>query len=363
MNFYYYFCSVVNHIYERFVNYLSNFSLINIMEDRFINPYTDYGFKKLFGTEQNADLLTSFLNALIAGDDQPSDPIVSITYKNVEHIGEINTMRSSYFDVFCQTQSGTDFIVEMQNGKQIYFKDRSLYYATIPIQDQGKKGKAKAEAEALALEKELARKGDQAPMAKKPAKGWNYHLKDVYLVAILDFNFPGGEYADDDYFHEIKLMDVKDKHVFYDKLTLIYLEMPKLEKREFKLETMRDKWMYALYSLCYTDVQPEELQEEVFLKLFREAEVARFNETQILSYRESLRDLWDCYSTWECASQEGIEIGVAKGKELGLAEGKELGLAEANLENARKMKALGIDDETIAKVTGLKPEEFQTLER
>lgn len=314
------------------------------MEDRFINPYTDYGFKKLFGVEQNADLLISFLNALISND---GDPITSITYKNVEHVGEINTMRSSYFDVFCQTQSGADFIVEMQNGKQIYFKDRSLYYATIPIQEQGKKGMARAEAEAMALEKKLARlvcsKGKRG---EKPRKGWDYHLKDVYLVAVLDFVLPGNEYPEDEYFHEIKLMDVKDKHVFYDKLTLIYLEMPKIEDMEIKLDTMRDKWMYALYSLCYTDKQPPELQEEVFQKLFREAEIARFNETQLLTYRESLRDLWDSYSTWECANQEGLEEGLDKGRK-----------AQA-LETADKLKAIGMDVETILQVTGLTKEEI-----
>lgn len=352
------------------------------MEDRFINPYTDYGFKKLFGTEQNADLLISFLNALIS-DDENNDPIISITYKNVEHVGEINTMRSSYFDVFCQTQSGADFIVEMQNGKQIYFKDRSLYYATIPIQEQGKKGKAKAEAEARAMEKKLARLGGKwLKEKKKPQKGWDYHLKDVYLVAILDFVFPENEYPENEYFHKIKLMDVKDKHVFYDKLTLIYLEMPKIEDMEIKLDTMRDKWMYALYSLCYTDEQPEELQEDVFQKLFREAEIARFNETQLLTYRESLRDLWDSYSTWECANKEGFEQGHAEGKEVGIAEGKEIGIAEGKelgkelgkklgkelgiiegskakaLEMAKKMKDMGMDTETIAQLTGLTPEEI-----
>lgn len=326
------------------------------MEDRFINPYTDYGFKKLFGVEQNADLLISLLNALISND---GDPITSITYKNIEHVGEINTMRSSYFDVFCQTQSGADFIVEMQNGKQIYFKDRSLYYATIPIQEQGKRGKAKAEAENKAMEKKLARLGRSLKMEeKKPKKGWDYHLKDVYLVAILDFVFPGNEYPEDEYYHIIKLMDVKDKHVFYDKLTLIYLEMPKIEDMEIKLDTMRDKWMYALYSLCYTDEQPPELQEEVFQKLFREAEIARFNETQHLSYRESLRDLWDSYSTWECANQEGIEKGIEKGLVKGRKEGREEGRKAKALEMADKLKALGMDVETILQVTGLTKEEI-----
>jgi hypothetical protein len=150
--------------------------------------------------------------------------------------------------------------------------------------------------------------------------------------------------------------------------------MPKIEDMEIKLDTMRDKWMYALYSLCYTDEQPEELQEEVFQKLFREAEIARFNETQLLTYRESLRDLWDSYSTWECANKEGFEqgheeglaqgeeIGMTKGKELGIAEGKELGITEGSkakaLEVAQKLKDLGMDPETIARLTGSTPEEL-----
>lgn len=300
------------------------------MNDRFINPYTDYGFKKLFGTEQNADLLISFLNSLLSDN---KDPIVSIAYKNIEHLGEINTMRSSYFDVFCQTESGADFIVEMQNGKQIYFKDRSLYYATIPIQEQGKKGKAR-----------------------------DYHLEDVYLVAILDFVFPGDEYPRDEYFHEIKLMDVKDKHVFYDKLTLIYLEMPKIEDLEIRLDTMRDKWMYALYSLCYTDEQPPELGEEIFRKLFEEARLANFNEQQLFSYQMSLKDLWDSYSTWKCANQEGLEqgkeLGMAEGKELGIAEGKTLGIAEGKRQIARKMLSMGMSKEAVLEATGLTEEEL-----
>ena len=349
--------------------------------DKFINPYTDFGFKKLFGAEHNADLLISFLNAVIAdGDDNP-DPITSLSYKNVERIGEITTMRSSYFDVFCQTQSGADFIVEMQNGKQIFFKDRSLYYATIPIQDQGKKGKAKADADALAAERKLASGHRLKTKDKKALRGWDYRLKDVYLVAVMDFEFPNNEYPPDEYLHRVKLMDVDDNHVFYDKLTLIYLEMPKLERAQLKLDTMRDKWMYALHSLYYTDEQPEVLCDEVFLKLFREAAVANLDERQLLAYRMSLKDLWDSYSTWESANQEGIETGITKGKEIGLAEGKVIGLAEGKviglaegkviglaegskakaIEVARNLKSLGMNTDTITQATGLSAEELATL--
>lgn len=324
------------------------------MEERFINPYTDYGFKKLFATEQNADLLISLLNALIS--DESGDPITSITYKNVEHLGEINSWRSSYFDVFCQTQSGAEFIVEMQNGKQIYFKDRSLYYATIPIQEQGKRGIAAAGTVTRELEQKKARIA-RGLKETKPAKGWDFHLKDVYLVAILDFVFPGNEYPDNEFFHRIKLMDVKDKHIFYDKLTLIYLEMPKLVDMEIKLDTMRDKWMYALNALCHTDQRPPELTEEIFQKLFREAELANFTEEQLFSYRMSVLDICTNYSVFEYYSQEGKKEGIREGKIEGIKEGKiegiKEGMAEANLENAKKMKALGIADDVIVQVTGI----------
>ena len=96
------------------------------------------------------------------------------------------------------------------------------------------------------------------------------------------------------------------------------------------------------------------LQEEVFQKLFREAEIARFNETQHLSYRESLRDLWDSYSTWECANQEGME----KGMEKGLAKGRKEGRKANAIEIANKLKSLGMDVETILQVTGLTKEEI-----
>ena len=121
------------------------------MSGKFISPYTDYGFKKLFGTEENKDLLISLLNSLIS---DKADPITDLTYKNVEQIGRAIKQRASYFDVYCETQSGSKFIVEMQSGKQDYFKDRSLFYAAKPIRDQGIIG-------------------DQ----------WDFRLEEVYMIA------------------------------------------------------------------------------------------------------------------------------------------------------------------------------------
>ena len=137
----------------------------NMDAGRYINPYTDFGFKKLFGTEMNKDLLISFLNALFNGREQE---ITDVEYLNAEHLGEGYGDRRAVFDVYCKTADGSRFIVEMQKAEQEYFKDRSIYYSTFAIREQAVKGKE-----------------------------WNYHLDDVYTVGVLNFVFPNGEYPSD----------------------------------------------------------------------------------------------------------------------------------------------------------------------
>ena len=130
------------------------------IRERYINPYTDFGFKKLFGTEMNKDLLISFLNALFMGHQNIKD----ISYLPMERLG-IYGNRRAIFDVYCEDENGAKFIVEMQNVSQQYYKDRSVFYSTFPIQDQ-------------------AKSGDE----------WDFNLKDVYTVGVLNFVFKDDEY-------------------------------------------------------------------------------------------------------------------------------------------------------------------------
>ncbi len=281
------------------------------IKERYINPYTDFGFKKLFGTELNKDLLISFLNALLNGEQEITD----LTYLNGEHLGDGYGDRRAVFDVYCQLADGKKFIVEMQKAEQAYFKDRSIYYSTFPIREQAPKGT------------------------------WDYHLENVYTVGILNFTFPNDEYPADSFMHEIKLKDVEDNHVFYDKLTFIYLEMPKFNKTEDELVTMFDKWMFALRNLSRLLERPKALQERIFTRLFDQAEIARFSPNERREYQESIKDYWDYYST--------MTTSYNKGK----AEGKD----EANRENARKMKELGVSSAIISQVTGLTVDEVEEL--
>ncbi|WP_275575162.1 Rpn family recombination-promoting nuclease/putative transposase [Methylocucumis oryzae] len=105
------------------------------MPKKYLNPYTDFGFKKLFGEEASKELLIDFLNQLLPKHHQ----IAGLSFKNPERLANTAKQRKAIFDIYCQTAKGERFIVEMQKAKVKYFKDRALFYSTFPIRDQGKK--------------------------------------------------------------------------------------------------------------------------------------------------------------------------------------------------------------------------------
>jgi predicted transposase/invertase (TIGR01784 family) len=299
--------------------------------DRYINPYTDFGFKKLFGSEVNKELLIDFLNELI----KEKGKITDVRYLQSEQLGALALDRKAIFDIYCETDSGEKFIVEMQKAKQNYFKDRSLFYATFPIRDQAQLG------------------------------AWDFELKAVYLVGILDFVFTEEQLRDDSYHHEIKLMDTVTKTVFNDKLTFIYLEMPKFNKTEQELASHFDKWLYVLKHLPDLTKRPARLQERVFEKLFKAAEIAKFTATELDAYENSLkvyRDMKNVIDTaWDEGEQKGMEKGIAKGRKEGRREGIAEGERQKALVIARNALKQNLPSATISAITGLAEEEINKL--
>ena len=276
--------------------------------ERYINPYTDFGFKKLFGTEMNKDLLISFLNALFHDEQVIKD----VKYLNSEKLGEGYGDRKAIFDVYCENEDGEKFIVEMQKVEQRYFKDRSVFYSTFPIREQGQRG-----------------------------SDWDFNLKSVYTVGILNFVFPDDEYDEECYHHEVKLMDTADKHVFFDKLTFVYLEMPKFNKTEDQLETMFDKWLFVLRNLSRLFERPKALQEKVFTKLFEQAEIARFSPEERRGYEDSVKAYRDINNAINTAKKDARQ--------------------EEKVNTALKMKADGMSAELISKYTSLSIDEIEKL--
>lgn len=286
---------------------------------RYINPYTDYGFKLLFGTEPNKDITLELVNALLQG----KEVIRSLTLLPPEQLGDTRDDRRSVFDIYCENEQGDKIIIEMQKADQQWFKDRSVYYSSFPIRSQGEKGR------------------------------WRFGLKAVYTIGILDFVFDEDKDDKEYYHHVVKLMDVNKKEVFYDKLTYIYLEMPKFQKTEAELETMADKWLYALKNLPRLLERPAALQERIFKKFFDVAEIGNLSKEEYAKYFESEKIYYD--------NDGAIRTAEAKGRAEGRAEGLAEGERKKALEVAKRMKAKGMSASDIAELTHLDEEDVYAL--
>lgn len=252
-------------------------------KERYVNPFTDYGFKRLFGEEPNKDLLLDFLNELLY---EQEGRIVDLTYLKSDQLGSTEVDRKAIFDLYCENDKGEKFIVELQKTKQKFFKDRSVYYATFPIREQAERGTE-----------------------------WDFELKAVYLIAILDFVFDEGQDDPEKFRYDVKLTDVDTCTVFYDKLTFIYLEMPKFRKSVEELTTRFEKWLYVLRNLNRLDRVPDELREAIFLKLFEVAEIAKFTRAEYDAYEDSLKVYRDLKNSLDTAREEGLQQGLKIGAE------------------------------------------------
>ena len=283
----------------------------NKMSGRYINPYTDFGFKYLFGTEPNKDITLELVNALLQG----KEVIKSLTLLPTEQLGDTKDDRRSVFDIYCENEQGDKIIIEMQKADQQWFKDRSVYYSSFPIRQQGEKGQ------------------------------WRFGLKAVYTIGILDFVFDEDKDDQEYYHHVVKLMDVNTKEVFYDKLTYIYLEMPKFQKTEDELETIADKWLYALKNLPRLLERPKALQDRIFMKFFDVAEIANLSKEEYVKYLESEKIYYD--------NDGAIRTAEAKGE----AKGR----AKERLANAKALLGNGVTLEVIVKSLHLTDDEAAML--
>ncbi len=289
----------------------------NQSEEKYINILTDFGFKKLFGTEPNKHILRDFLNSILPEQHQIKD----LTYKKTENLGNSPIDRKAIFDLYCESETGEKFIVEIQKAKQNYFKDRSVYYSTFPIQEQAKKG------------------------------DWNFKLSSVYTVGILDFIFADHK-DDENLLHYVELKN-QNCDVFYDKLKFIYLELPKFKKTEAELESHFDKWLFVLTHLSKLSSRPVALQEKVFEKLFAAAEIARFTPEERRAYETSLKYYRDIKNVVDTSLEEGLKKGMQ--------EGIEKGRKETIQEIASNMKLAGFANSDIAKCTGLSEGDVEQL--
>ena len=292
---------------------------------RFINPFTDVGFKRIFGQEISKPVLIAFLNALLKDEQH----IVDLQYLDKEQPGESADDKSLIYDVYCELDNGDHIIVEMQNKSQPFFKNRSVYYISRAISRQG-----------------------------EPGPEWRYDVKAVYLIALLNFK---REDISNEFRTDVALMDMKHKTLFSDKVRLVFLQLPYFTKEVDDCETIFEKLIFVLKHMDVLQRMPWLAQDAVFQKLASIADVASLNKQERMAYDENLRKYRDTIAVMEGQWMEGHDKGVAEGHAKGRAEGRAEGEREKALESARRMKADGMPAELIAKYTGLTVEDINSL--
>lgn len=288
---------------------------------KFINPFTDVGFKKIFGQEVSKDLLIDFLNDLLVGERSIKD----ITFLDKELLPEYMGDRGVIYDIYCTTEAGEHIIVEMQNRQQTNFKERALFYLSHTITRQGEKG---------------AR--------------WEFDLKAVYGVFFMNFRL-------EDTPHKLRtdiVLSDRDTHeVFSDKLRFIFIELPSFNKEEEECETDFERWIYILKNMETLNRLPFKARKAVFEKLEEIASVSSLNQEEHELYWKSVNAYRTALSVNEASKREGRE----EGREEGRKEGKEIGKKLQSLAIARTMKQDNVPLNMIAQYTGLSPEEIEAL--
>ena len=276
---------------------------------KFINPFTDMGFKRIFGQEINKDLLIDFLNALLKGERREKD----IRFLDKELLPEYENDRSLIYDIYCTDENGEQFIVEMQNREHVNFRERTLYYLSQAIARQGEKG-----------------------------TGWQFDLKAVYGVFFLNFrlsDLPQKLRTD------IVLCDRDTHELFTDKMRYIFLELPLFDKEESECETDFERWIYVLKNMETLQRLPFKARNAVFQKLEQIVDIAALSKEDRMKYDESIKVYRDKLAIMAFERQKGQAEGRAEGK----------------LEVARNLKQMGLATEAIAQATGLTAETIEAL--
>ena len=302
---------------------------------KFINPFTDMGFKRIFGQEINKDLLIDFLNDLLEGERHVKD----ITFLDKELLPEFQGDRGVIYDIYCTGDNDEQFIVEMQNREQVNFRERAIYYLSQTVARQGERG-----------------------------ADWQFDLKAVYGVFFMNFTLKGNMTRK--LRTDVILADRDTHEQFSDKIRFIFLELPAFTKEENECETDFERWIYVLKNMETLHRLPFKARKSVFEKLEKIVDIASLSKEERMKYDESIKVYRDSMAVMSFAKKEGIEEGwreghlegIKEGRQEGIKEGRQEGIKEERYKNARAMKCEGIPTDIIARITGLSHEDIEALQ-
>jgi predicted transposase/invertase (TIGR01784 family) len=297
----------------------------------FINPKTDFAFKKIFGSKKSKDILISFLDAILYN---AGGTILDLEILDPYQAPRIKGIKDSYLDVKATITGNKTVIIEMQVLNVLGFEKRVLYNA------------AKAFSIQLGVGEDYAL------------------LNPVIALTITDFEM----FTDSDrIISRYRLKEKDDLTDYSDDIELVFVELPKFTKSLPELETMVDKWLYFLFLRSANQLESVPPSLDTVPALHHAFEIAKQSrlsrkELEILEKRQMF--LHDNRNAILKAREDALKEGKQKGK----LEGEKVGIETGRLEGER-LKALEIakqllhilDIETISKMTGLSIAEIKHL--
>lgn len=265
------------------------------------------GIQFLLGRNETKDLLIHLLNTLLQREEQ----IIDLLYNPVECRGPSPDSRTAIFDLRCTAENGEVFIIEMQQDRRRFFKDRAAFYTAMLITD-------------------LAERGQQ----------WDFCLPEIYFIGITDFGFDKDN--PDKFLHRVSLRDDNAPHytIAYPKLEFTFLEIPKFRKGQQEVKTGLDKWCYLLKNLGRLEEIPVFLNTQPFEKLFSLAEISNLTKEEYQMYNRALLDEQDKFALlkyeWQKGELAGRRKGIQEGRQEGIKEGIQKGIQKARREGRKK---------------------------
>ena len=247
---------------------------------RYIDILSDFGFKYIFGSEPNKDLLIHFLNEVFGGEKHIND----IQYSKNEFHGETEQEGVVVFDLLCTGENDEKFLIEVQRANQKYFVKRSVSYVSRLISEQIPKGNR---------------------------RNWQYDIKDVYFIAILE-NFSVEGNNNNLYLHTANLRYCENNKVYYNGIKFIFIELRNFAKDITELNSDLDNWLYVLKNMSRLDKMPLYLKKSVFQKLFQISEYSNLPKEEKTMYNLNIRHKWDYNNTIQYAEEKGMEKGMEK---------------------------------------------------
>jgi predicted transposase/invertase (TIGR01784 family) len=311
----------------------------------YINPLTDFGFKKVFGDEE---LMIAFLNDIL----HPEEKITSLSYGPTEQAGDWATERKAVYDLLCTNSKGESFLVEMQRAPQEFFVDRLLFYSSFLIRNQAPKGKIKG---------------------KPKGKPWNFRLKAVYVVSFLNFKLQVEGADANQVVSNVHLAEEATHARFSDKLRFVFIELPKFQKRVDELKTNTDIWLYCIKNLAHLQDVPAEVVGQIFQRLFELAQIKKLTHKEMEAYQRSVLEYDDIVDALDferrrseaLGEKRGIALGEKRGEKRGIALGEKRGIAmgakRAYIGFVLSCAARGMSFEDIASLTKLSIRQVQAI--